>query len=228
MPTKIIAVVNQKGGSGKTTISMQLAGTLGRQGNRVLVVDADAQGTATRWSATAPEDKPFPAAVVNLAHSGNKLHKEVQKHVGQYDFIIIDCPPAVESVIPNAALLIANLAIVPIVPSLADLWAAVGIKKVIESVSDINPDLTSRLLVNLLKPNTNLSKELMDTIPQFGIEMMQSTVGDRTAYKESVAGVTVHDLGSRAEAAAAETIQLAEEVLAILGQHQTISATTTI
>jgi chromosome partitioning protein len=227
MAAKIIAVVNQKGGSGKTTISMQLAGTLGRKGLRVLVVDADAQGTATRWSSTAPEDKPFPAAVVNLAHAGNKLHREVQKHLDQYDFIIIDCPPAVESVIPNATLLIANLAIVPIVPSLADLWAAVGIKQVIESVAHINPDLQSRLVVNLLKPYTNLSKDLMDPIRQFGIEMMQATIGDRTAYKESVAGVTVHDLGSKAEAAAQETLRLTDEVLAIFGQ-QAISATTTI
>lgn len=225
MAAKIIAVVNQKGGSGKTTISMQLAGTLGRKAYRVLVVDADAQGTATRWSSTAPEDKPFPAAVSNLSHSGNRLHREVQKYVDQYDFIIIDCPPAVESVIPNAALLIANLAIVPIVPSLADLWAAVGIKQVIDSVSQINPELQARLLVNLLKPNTNLSKELMDPIRQFGIDLMQTTIGDRTAYKESVAGVTVHDLGSKAEAAAAETLRLADEVLAVLGQ-QSISATT--
>jgi chromosome partitioning protein len=225
MTEKIIAVVNQKGGSGKTTISMQLAGTLGRKPYRVLVVDADAQGTATRWSSTAPENKPFPAAVSNLSHSGNRLHREVQKYVDQYDFIIIDCPPAVESVIPNAALLIANLAIVPIVPSLADLWAAVGIKQVIDSVSQINPELQARLLVNLLKPNTNLSKELMDPIRQFGIDLMQTTIGDRTAYKESVAGVTVHDLGSKAEAAAAETLRLADEVLAILGQ-QSISAAT--
>ncbi len=225
MTAKIIAVVNQKGGSGKTTISMQLAGTLGRKPYRVLVVDADAQGTATRWSSTAPENKPFPAAVSNLSHSGNRLHREVQKYVDQYDFIIIDCPPAVESVIPNAALLIANLAIVPIVPSLADLWAAVGIKQVIDSVSQINPELQARLLVNLLKPNTNLSKELMDPIRQFGIDLMQTTIGDRTAYKESVAGVTVHDLGSKAEAAAAETLRLADEVLAILGQ-QSISAAT--
>ncbi len=225
MTAKIIAVVNQKGGSGKTTISMQLAGTLGRKPYRVLVVDADAQGTATRWSSTAPENKPFPAAVSNLSHSGNRLHREVQKYVDQYDFIIIDCPPAVESVIPNAALLIANLAIVPIVPSLADLWAAVGIKQVIDSVSQINPELQARLLVNLLKPNTNLSKELMDPIRQFGIDLMQTTIGDRTAYKESVAGVTVHDLGSKAEAAASETLRLADEVLAILGQ-QSISAAT--
>ncbi|MHC5730941.1 MAG: AAA family ATPase, partial [Nostoc sp.] len=56
MTAKIIAVVNQKGGSGKTTVSMQLAGAIARRSNKVLVVDADPQGTATRWAASALDE----------------------------------------------------------------------------------------------------------------------------------------------------------------------------
>ena len=58
MPAKILAVVNQKGGSGKTTLSMQLAGALARRHHKVLVVDADPQGTATRWAASAEDETP--------------------------------------------------------------------------------------------------------------------------------------------------------------------------
>jgi chromosome partitioning protein len=216
MAAKIIAVVNQKGGSGKTTVSMQLAGTLGIKGHQVLVVDADPQGTATRWSATAPDDKPFPAAVMNLSAAGNKLHKEVQKYVDKFDYIIIDCPPAVETVIPQAALLIADLALVPLAPSLADIWATVGIKQIIESVANVNPALKSRLVINQLVSNTNLSRELLDVLANFGIAPVSTTLGSRTVYKESLAGVTVHDLGNRAEPAINEILKLTDEVIKLL------------
>ena len=72
MAAKIIAVVNQKGGSGKTTVSMQLAGALARRKNKVLVVDADPQGTATRWAASALDETPFPASVVGLSAASTK------------------------------------------------------------------------------------------------------------------------------------------------------------
>src|SRR5712692_1013046 len=89
MPAKIIAVVNQKGGVGKTTLVMQLAGALTRRGRTVLVVDADPQGTATRWAVAAPEGLPFPAAVVGLSAAGSKVHREVAKFTDAYDIILI-------------------------------------------------------------------------------------------------------------------------------------------
>ena len=60
---------------------------------KVLVVDADPQGTATRWAASAADDDPFPASVVGLAAANTKVHREVQKFANDYDYIIIDCPP---------------------------------------------------------------------------------------------------------------------------------------
>ena len=95
---KIIAVVNQKGGPGKSTVAMVLAGTLGRRGSKVLVVDADPeQGSATRWVASASDEAPFPASIAGLGKTDAKLHREVQKFVADYDYIVIDCPPSVNS-----------------------------------------------------------------------------------------------------------------------------------
>jgi len=217
MTAKIIAVCNQKGGSGKTTVSMQLAGTLARKKNKVLVVDADPQGTATRWAASASDENPFPASVIGLSAANEKVHREVKKFVGDYDFIVIDCPPAANSPVPQSALLIADLALVPIIPSPLDLWASVGIRKVIENVGDINETLKSRLVVNQCQPKTNLAKETLEILPEFGIMVCKNYLRQRTAYRQSaVFGQTVQDFGSKATDAIAEIEALTEEILSIL------------
>lgn len=218
MAAKIIAVVNQKGGSGKTTLSMQLAGALARRGGKVLVVDADPQGTATRWAASADDDKPFPASVVGLSAASTKVHREVKKFVEDYHFIIIDCPPAADSPVPQSALLVADLALVPVIPSPLDMWAAVGIREVIGNVGDINEDLKSRLVINQLQPNTTLAKEALEVLPEFGIEICETYLRQRQVYRQSaVFGQTVHDFGAKASAAVEEVEALTGEVLTLLG-----------
>ena len=87
---KIIAVANQKGGSGKTLVSMATAASLVHRGHKVLVVDADDQGTATQWAGAAAEGKPFPATVISLASSKAKLHQLLKPMVEDYDYIVID------------------------------------------------------------------------------------------------------------------------------------------
>lgn len=226
MTAKIIAVVNQKGGSGKTTLSMQLAGALARRGNKVLVVDADPQGTATRWAATAEDEKPFPASVIGLSAASAKVHREVKKFVDDYQYIIIDCPPAADSPVPQSALLIADLALVPIIPSPLDMWAAVGIRQVIENVGDINEDLKARLVINQCQPNTNLAKEALEVLPEFGIDMCKTFMHQRQVYRQSaVFGQTVHDFGSKAGPAIEEMEGLTDEVLELLEGKKSKSST---
>jgi len=220
LETKIITVANQKGGSGKTTLSMQLAGTLARRKRRVLVVDADTQGTATRWAASASEEeRPFPASVAGLAAAGGKVHREVKKYMGDYDFIFIDCPPAVDSPVPQSALLIADLALVPILPSPADIWAGRGIKQLIENVEDFNESLATRLVANMVQ-QTALGREAIGILADFGLPLARTQLGHRTAYRESaVLGGTVHDVGGKGKRAVEEMEALADEVLEILGEQ---------
>lgn len=222
MASKIITVCNQKGGSGKTTLSMQLAGTLARRGGKVMVVDADPQGTATRWAATADDDKPFPASVVGLSAASGKVHREVRKFVDDYDYIIIDCPPAADSPVPQSALLVADLALVPIIPSPLDMWAAVGIREVIGNVGDINEELQSRLVINQCQPNTTLTKEALEVLPEFGIDLCRTYIHQRQVYRQSaVFGQTVHDFGSKAAPAVEEMEALTDEVLALVKGKKT-------
>lgn len=217
MTAKIIAVVNQKGGSGKTTISMQLAGTFAGKA-RVLVVDADPQATATRWAASAEDEHPFPAAVIGLSAANTKVHREVKRFVEDYAYIIIDCPPAADSPVPQSALLVADLALVPIIPSPLDLWATVGIRDVIERVSTVNESLIARLVVNQCQPNTTLAREVIDLLPEYRIPACATHIHQRTVYRQSaVFGQTVQDFGNKATAAIEEMMKLSGEVLSLLG-----------
>jgi chromosome partitioning protein len=222
MAAKVIAVVNQKGGAGKTTLAMQLAGTLAQRGAKVLVVDADAQGTATRWAASASDDAPFPAAVIGLSAAGSKVHWEVAKFLDDYTHIVVDCPPAVESPVPQSALLIADLALVPVIPSPPDLWSAVGIRQLVDRLRAINPSLQARLVLNDLEPRTLLAKDAREILPEFGMPLATTALHHRTAYRQcAVVGGTVHQLGGRAAAAIAEVEALADEVVTWLAGDRT-------
>ncbi len=223
MAAKILAVVNQKGGSGKTTVSMQLAGALARRQNKVLVVDADPQGTASRWAASAPDEEPFLASVIGLSAASAKVHREVKKFVDDYHYIIIDCPPAADSPVPQSALLIADLALVPIIPSPLDMWATVGIRQVIENVSDLNESLQARLIINQCQPHTTLAQEIHEILPEFKIKLAQTPIRHRQVYRQSAAfGQTVHNFGSKAKAAISEVERLTDEIINILNPHSTL------
>lgn len=198
---------------------MQLAGSLARcrvngHRNRVLVVDADPQGTATRWAASADDNHPFPASVAGLSAAGAKVHREVAKFVDDYDFILVDCPPAADSPVPQSALLVSDLALVPIVPSPLDLWASVGIREVISRMGDVNDALHARLLLNQAQPRHALTRETLEILPEFGIELCQTQWRQRTVYRQcALFGQTVHDF-SNADARA-EVDALRDELLAI-------------
>lgn len=223
MAAKIIAVTNQKGGSGKTTLTMTLAGTMARRGYRVLVVDADAQGTATQYAAAAPDDMPFPVTVSGLAAAGDKIHREIRKQLDSHDIILIDCPPAVDAVTPQSALLVADLALIPMIPSPADLWAAAGTRQLVERISAINEALTARLVANSCQPQARLTQLVMERLADFGVPLLNARLHNRTAFRQAMAlGVPIHALGSEARQAIAEADALTDEVLQLLGYSTTI------
>lgn len=218
MVAKVITVFNQKGGCGKTTVTIQLAGTLALRGYRTLVVDMDEQNTATRWASQALDDAPFPAALMNLAAMGGKVHREIKNQLENYDFILIDCPPSAVSPAPSSAMLISDLAIIPIVPAPADMWASVAAKKLALTVQATNEALQIRMLPNMVQKNTTLARDTLDVLAEdVEVPLMASWIGSRSAFREcQLTGSTVHAL-SRISAAAKEIDAVTSEVLEILG-----------
>lgn len=215
MTAKIVCVTNQKGGVGKTTTTMQLAAALSldKKKNRVCVIDADRQGSAMRWAASSSENKLFPADVIGLSAAGGKVHQEIRKFIDKYDWIIVDCPPAIDSTVPQSALMVADLAIVPIVPSPPDLWAGIGIRELIKNVSAMNESLKACLVPNMCQSNTTLAKEALEILTEFQIPLSDARLTLRQAYRQAAAfGGSVFDLGKQAELAIQEVKALALEV----------------
>lgn len=221
MAAQIIVFTALKGGAGKTTLCMHVAGTLALRGFKVLVADADRQGSATRWAKTAEDGKPFPAAVVGFSEFGNKVHRELTRLAPDYDFILVDCPPAEDSPIPESALLVADVALVPCIPSPLDVWSSTKIRDRIERADTINEGILERALVvlNMVQSGTTLARDVADALAEFGIPLAVSRLGLRQAYRHAgVVGATVHTFGSQAQPAIDEVETLTDEILTMLGR----------
>jgi chromosome partitioning protein len=217
MTAKIISVFNQKGGAGKTTASCNLAGVLGLRGKKTLLVDLDEQGTATLSVGAASDDSPFPAALSNLALSP-RPDREIAKFVEDYEFIVIDCPPAIRSSAPSVALLISDLGLIPIGASGGNLWAVQEAKKLGLQARISNPDL-KLWSVALMDQKVTIVQQIFEAASKDeDINMMKSRIGFRTAYKEAeVSGATVLQIRG-AKAAHKEINAFVDEILEILGE----------
>ncbi len=220
MPAFICTVYNQKGGSGKTTTSVNLAGSLGLRDKKVLLVDMDEQGTSTRWVAQSNDPASFMGTPTNLAQMGGNFHKALRGQLDFYDYVVIDCPPAITSPIPSAALLISDLAILPVVPSPADLWAVLAAKDLARNARIRNPSLKALVLMNMVQRQTSLARDAISVLEEDQeIPLLKTMLGLRAAYRESqLLGGTVHKV-PRSKEAISEVDGLADEIMKIAGDR---------
>ncbi len=223
---RIIAVVAQKGGAGKTTVTMGLAGTLASRGHRVAVVDMDPQQTAVRWSKSAAEGRPFKAIVMPWHVYDISVGREVKKILGNYDFILVDCPPSVASNVPKAVLAFADLALIPTRPSGPDVWASAAMADVVRDVRVIRgDDLPARIVPNQVVERTQVAKVALGQLKQSEIPVTSTMLATRTAYQQAaILGMALEDIEIGAIEAAREMSSLADEVLvALAGAHESPS-----
>lgn len=209
---KILALVSGKGGVGKSTLAVCLAAEWRARGLRVLVVDADPQGSAVTWADVAAEAGHAAPPVTAL---GDTLRQAVPELARGFDLVVLDTPGRASKRLPGA-LVLADVALVPCGPSAVDVWALAGLLEVVREVRELRPGLAVALVANRAK-STTLARSARDALDQCGEPVLGTVIGDRTAYGEAVAcgqGVTAYAPRS---AAALEMRALADEVGALLG-----------
>src|SRR5579863_3064804 len=139
----IIGVLSQKGGVGKTTIALNLAAAIAQTESRVLVVDADPQGSALAWSAAREAEPLFP--VVGMAKP--TLHRDLPTLAANYDFVVIDGAPRVND-LARSAILACNLVLIPVQPSPYDIWASAETVRLVREARAMRPGLEAAFVIN--------------------------------------------------------------------------------
>jgi chromosome partitioning protein len=173
----IIAVINLKGGTGKTTSAVFLAHALHEQGRKVLLVDADPQASAQSWNEDAPE--PFPFGVIGLPTKD--LAGQLQDYVGQdVNAIVIDTPPLEQkSGIVVSALKIATLAVVPVAPTPIEYKRLGQVAEVAADVAGLRPDgkpVPMAVLLTRTVPNASSTEAYRQQIRDDGLWCLRTEV----------------------------------------------------
>ncbi|MGE6573028.1 MULTISPECIES: ParA family partition ATPase [Psychrobacter] len=204
---KVIAVLNQKGGSGKTTIATHLARGLQLQGHSVLLVDSDQQGSARDWRAV-DEDNPVP--VIGLDRP--TLDKDL-KNVSNKEFVVIDGSPQATN-LALSAIKAADFVLIPVQPSPYDVWATSDLVELVQQrIEMTDGKLKAAFVVSRAIQNTNIGKEVAAVLQDYNLPVLDARIVQRVSYPNSASvGKTVFETESAKSNAVTEITQLVNEV----------------
>ena len=179
----IVALLNQKGGVGKTTLALHLAGRWAGKGKRVVVVDADPQGSALDWSEQrAREGVARLFGVLGLPRE--TLHRELPAIAADADHVIVDGAPRIAGV-ARSALLAADLVLIPATPSPLDGWASAEMLRLLEEARVFRPDLSARLVLNRCAARTVIARETADALAEHDPPVLATRIGQRVIFADA-------------------------------------------
>lgn len=196
MAAKVWAWLSEKGGVGKTTNVINIGCQLQKQGESVLIVDADPHKSASSWSALAGEDAP---AVVIVEEN---LKNDVAKLRQAFDYILIDCEGRLGDRTIDS-MKIADLVVIPYAPSPLDVWGNDSLVELIQArqqVTEGSPK--AAMVVNVADKRTKLSRTIKDTLAEYDLPVLDASTSRLTDYIETlIGGQSVVNLGHDNKAA---------------------------
>lgn len=203
----IIAIVNQKGGVGKTTLAVNLAGAFSDQSSVVCLIDADPQGSVLQWYAISRRPR------FDVKHHPAPFSKrELSKLSAAYRHLIIDTPPALSGV-TQAILTFADLAIIPVAPSPLDIWSTKETIALINRLRKQNQKLSVRLLVYRKIAGTRIGQEAHVALKKYNLKVFETEISQRIAFVDAMnSGESVIHFAPSSKAAS-EIADLAKELI---------------
>ena len=210
---KTIGVIQVKGGAGRSTVSTNLAGELSKLGKAVLIDCDMPQGTAASWYAVRQQAGKAGSLIADTATN----HRELVSKVEQYkdaDYIVLDGPPRIAE-LTRAILVLADLCLIPVGASAAEIWATSDLLALIEEAKKVNP-VKARMIWTRYRPNTRLAQDLSElATKELGLAALGTPLGMRVAYMEALGGgLTVAEMSD--PSARIEARFLTEEVQSLL------------
>ena len=209
----IIGMLNQKGGVGKTTLSVNIAHELTRKNPnaKVLVVDSDPQQSALNWSEVREKSPPFDI----IGFAKKSLHRDLPSVASNYDFIVIDGPPRVTE-LARSCIMASDIIIIPCTPSPYDIWASSETVSLINESRIYKEKLKSVFAINRRIINTAIGRDVAEALEDLKTPVLKSHVSQRVIFAESAAsGMTVFDMEPEGKAAQ-EVTNLVSEILIFL------------
>lgn len=204
-----VALLNRKGGVGKTTLALHLAGEWARQGRRVPLIDADPQGSALDWSEQRTHEG-LPRLFGTVCLARDTLHREAPELARGIGHIVIDGPSRVAGLV-RSALVIAGHVLIPVQPSPFDGWASAETLALLRGSRNYRPGFTARFVLNRCGARTIIALETAETLIDQDPPALASTIGQRVAFADvAQTGRLVFEL-DKDRAAAREVTALATE-----------------
>jgi chromosome partitioning protein len=182
-----VAVLQQKGGSGKTTLAINLAAAAHLDGDRALVVDMDRQASAFDWSAARQDGSPLDGLAVVKADRAIALPR-FKEIVRGYDYVFLDGPPRLGDVTQSAAVA-ADVAVMPIQPGPFDFWAVAETLESLDQADQVReqlgrPPIRRVFVLNRASTNTRLAREAEAELRKAGGELA-GVVHQRIAFPDA-------------------------------------------